>query len=441
MQDLRLIGVHEDGAHLLLADDDGTRFTVPLDDAIRAAIRRDRPTLGQQQTAVDGGMRPRDVQAMIRAGLTADEVADRAGWTVEKVHRYEGPILAEREHVATLARQVRLRARAGAHGAAADLDTRVGQRLRSREIDTDTARWDSRRADKGAWTVLLFFNAGGRQREAIWNFDLLARTVTALDDEARWLSDDEEAESAGPLPAVTHPAPAARPSRVYDVEAEGGIDAAPGRRRRTEPTDLVSTLRERSSQRGRRRRPRPADIPVLDQMHDEALPIEELAMDPAELGLPPAAHTHPEDDPEAIRLTPPAPVDEPETVSEPEEQTQDVSTSRVEHQDELPLLDVGDDDDDDDHDDGTVAAAPGPDHAQPDDIEAPDDGVITGPDDGTVDPPAGVPDDRSDDAEAHDAHEDSPDDAPEQPTRPAARKSGRPGVPSWDDIMFGRKGD
>jgi hypothetical protein len=27
------------------------------------------------------------------------------------------------------------------------------------------------------------------------------------------------------------------------------------------------------------------------------------------------------------------------------------------------------------------------------------------------------------------------------PPRPAPRKGGRPSVPSWDDIMFGRKGD
>ncbi len=109
MQHLRLVGVHEDGLHLLLADDEGNRFTVPLDEALRAAARRDRPRLGQLQIEISGGLRPKDVQAMIRAGMTAEEVAERAGWTVEKVHRYEGPILAEREHVAGLARQVRLR--------------------------------------------------------------------------------------------------------------------------------------------------------------------------------------------------------------------------------------------------------------------------------------------------------------------------------------------
>ena len=109
MQDLRLIGVHEDGQHLLLADADGSRYRLALDEALRAAARRDRPRLGQLQIEIDGGLRPREVQALIRRGLSAEEVADRAGWTVEKVRRFEGPVLAEREHVAAGRPEVRRR--------------------------------------------------------------------------------------------------------------------------------------------------------------------------------------------------------------------------------------------------------------------------------------------------------------------------------------------
>src|SRR5665647_2003911 len=109
MQDLQLIGVHEDGEHLLLSGADDEHFQMPVDEALRAAIRHDRPRLGQLQIEVDGGLRPRDVQALIRAGASTDEAASRAGWSVEKVHRYEGPILAEREHVAGLAQRARLR--------------------------------------------------------------------------------------------------------------------------------------------------------------------------------------------------------------------------------------------------------------------------------------------------------------------------------------------
>ena len=201
--------------------------------------------------------------------------------------------------MAGLARQVRLRPRGGSHGAAPTLEARVSERLRTREIDTVTARWDSRRTDKGAWTVLLLFTAGGREREAAWQFDPLARTVSAVDDEARWLSEDEDQQAPGPIPAP-HLSASSRPSRVYDVEAEGGVGASTMRRREGETVDLMAAMRERSAQRGRRRRPKSTEVPGLDEAPEEALPLEELAGDPRD-ELPPPAHTHPEDDPEVVK--------------------------------------------------------------------------------------------------------------------------------------------
>src|ERR1035437_9757052 len=149
MQNLQLIGVHEDGEHLLLTGADGERFQMPIDDALRAAIRRDRPRLGQLQIDVEGGLRPRDVQALIRAGASSDEAARRAGWSVEKVHRYEGPILAEREHVAGLAQRARLRPHTGTSGggvsggaSAPTLSARVTERLKARDVEVTDAIWD-----------------------------------------------------------------------------------------------------------------------------------------------------------------------------------------------------------------------------------------------------------------------------------------------------------
>lgn len=147
MRDLRLIGVHEDGQHLLLANADGGRFRLPLDEALRAAARRDRPRLGQLQIEIEGGLRPRDVQALIRRGLSAEEVADRAGWTVEKVRRFEGPVLAEREYVAAKARQCAVGSRGNGPLTLAD---RVADRLKDRGVERDAVDWDSARATRRA---------------------------------------------------------------------------------------------------------------------------------------------------------------------------------------------------------------------------------------------------------------------------------------------------
>jgi hypothetical protein len=451
MQHLRLVGVHEDGLHLLLADDEGHRFSVPLDDSLRAAVRRDRPRLGQLQIEISGGLRPKDVQAMIRAGLTAEEVAERAGWPVEKVHRYEGPILAEREHIAGLARQVRLRPRGGSHGAAPTLDARVTERLRTREIDSVTARWDSRRTDK-AWTVLLHFNAGGRQREAAWHFDPLARTVSAVDDEARWLSEDEDQQAPGPIPAP-HLSASARPSRVYDVEAEGGV-AAPSRRRDGETVDLMAAMRERSAQRGRRRRPKSAEVPGLDSAPEEALPLEELARDPRE-ELPPPAHTHPEDDPEVVKSGTTEERVGAEVArrrarrAEPTQPVQQVADDAPPAGANGPQTGVEGATPETDAADATADVTEDDPHAGPS-APRPLASVAPAASDGRPASTHDLDDERQLDAgNRHDEYDDdvieqraaAPDTKPAPKPAPPARKSGRPSVPSWDDIMFGRRND
>ncbi len=289
MQDLRLIGVHEDGQHLLLADAEGGRYRLTLDDALRAAARRDRPRLGQLQIEIEGGLRPRDVQALIRRGLSTEEVADRAGWTVEKVRRFEGPVLAEREHVANRAQQCAV----GSRGTGpVTLAERVAERLRDRGVDRGAVRWDSARDEEGLWSVTLAFIAGGRERSATWHYEPLGGSVTASDDEARWLSEDPV---PGAIPAP-HQAPPIGDLDVYDVDADGGLARGPVRAPH-EPIDLMAAMRE-SSTRGRRsrRRPSPSHTGGEDRPHPDALPIAELALDPAEPLPLPCRRRHHRDD-------------------------------------------------------------------------------------------------------------------------------------------------
>ncbi|HYQ32378.1 MAG TPA: septation protein SepH, partial [Lapillicoccus sp.] len=277
MQDLRLIGVQDDGEHLLLAGPDGTHFRLALDEPLRAAARRDRPRLGQLQIEIDGGMRPREVQSLIRAGASAEEVADRAGWTVEKVGRYEGPILAERVHVADQARLVRVRSRGGATGSTVPtLQGRVAQRMRERGVDPESSVWDAwRGVEETLWTVVLTFAAGGRQRQAAWTYDPVLRTVEAADDEARWLSADEPT-SMGPLPTSTP-----RVTNVYDVEAEGGVAASTRRAaaaaragQEEEPLDLMTAMRQRTTVGRRSGRRRAASAEPARRETTPALPID-----------------------------------------------------------------------------------------------------------------------------------------------------------------------
>lgn len=280
MDDLSLVGVHDDGEHLLVAGPSGQRFRLRVDDALRAAVRRDRARLSQLQLESEGRLRPKEIQARIRAGETAEEVAEAAGLALEHVRKYEGPVLAEREYVADQARQVRVR-RGGAGGTLGEM---VAERLAQREVDLERITWDAWRGEDGTWTVALDFEAGSTVRQARWAYNASVRHVIAQDDEARWLT-DEETNAAAAGAASRRLAPVR--DRVFDVEATGTTGPGPGPE---EPPaiDLLDTLRER---RGRRHRPLTEDEelagapdPVREAI-DSLLSRAEAMHEP-----PPAAH-------------------------------------------------------------------------------------------------------------------------------------------------------
>lgn len=306
---LRLIGVHDSGEHLLLSDGEGRRYLLPLDEPLKAAARRDRPRLGQLQIEIDGAIRPAEVQSLLRTGLTAEEIAHRTGWSADRIRRYEWPVIAEREYAARLARE-QVYVRGGANPLT--LGARVSRRLAGRGVDPEQTVWDAVRSPEGNWTVTATFPAGGRERVASWYFDLVGRSVVPADDEARWLT--EEDVPSGPIP-VPHPPPdSEHPIAVFDVEADGGVSSP--RRQPPPPIDLMQAMRDGSSVRNRRRRrrgaPTPTDLPL--EPADDALPLEEMGYDPASMGDPPGARGEHPDDPQPE----PEPDDQPEPDTEPE---------------------------------------------------------------------------------------------------------------------------
>jgi hypothetical protein len=488
MQDLRLIGVHEDGEHLLLAGDGEERFRLPIDDQLRADVRQHRPARSFPPEGGEGSLRPRDVQALVRGGASAEEAAERAGWPVEKVHRYEGPILAEREHIAGLARRVSVRGRTpGGAASVQTVEARVSARLVDRGVPADAAQWDAWRRETGPWTVVATFPAGGRERRASWHFDPVDRALTPLDDEARWLSGDEQEPVGGPIPTGPR-----RKTRVYDVEAEGGLrpaareQGAPGsepaqrsgrgkdttggapadsaRSSHEEPVDLMTAMRERSAARGRRSGRRgkhktapptsPAHVPGAEEAPDDALPLEDIAYDPATMPLPPGAHVAPEAAPELAdagsraedeaaedrsadvdsgATTSSEPVSElgrrPTAETEPGEQ--EPTPARFE---EPGLFDpdeaggIGADD------------APEADAAEAEPLEAVEadtdaaDGDAADGD--AADGPGKVASVVAEVEQPEPAPQSEPEPARAKPRR-SSRRGGRPSVPSWDDIMFG----
>ena len=166
MSDLRLVGLSDDGSRLVLEVASGDQFFLPVDERIHAALRGDRARLGQLQIQQDSKLRPREIQARIRAGQSLEEVAKAAGVPEDRVLRYAGPILHEREYIAQEA------AKAGVkrddHGAVMLLGELVADRLEERGVPRDGMEWDAWRREDGGSELRIHGHHSGRRRGCLF---------------------------------------------------------------------------------------------------------------------------------------------------------------------------------------------------------------------------------------------------------------------------------
>lgn len=198
MRTARPLGLSPDGRNLIVVIDGGEQVAIPADERLRAALRNDRARMGQLEIDMESALRPRDIQARIRAGESLEAVAQAAGVPPEKIEPFAGPVLAEREHIAGLAQTNPVR-RAGDAVAHRSLRAVVTDRLLSRGVDADTVEWDAWRTEDRRWTVRLSYESGAAQRQADFNYDQTGRFSTAANDDARWLT-GEQTSSHGPQP-------------------------------------------------------------------------------------------------------------------------------------------------------------------------------------------------------------------------------------------------
>lgn len=180
MEQLKVIGT-EDG-RLVLATDAGDRFSLAVDEALRTQLRRlqrdAEPRLARPN--------PRDIQAHIRAGMSAEDVAELLGVRVEDVQRFEGPVLAEREHIVGQALAVTVLI-------GGELDPGAqptfGNAVRAKLTEAGAAgeRWTSWK-DQNGWTVKLEFTVGEVEHDARWSFDPRRSSLAPQNSDAVQLS-------------------------------------------------------------------------------------------------------------------------------------------------------------------------------------------------------------------------------------------------------------
>lgn len=194
MRELKVVGLDVDGKRIICeSDDSNEKFILRADDRLRAAVRGDRSGASQPHPDVEVSsvLRPKEIQARIRAGASIEQVAESAGVDRSRVERFAHPVLLERSRAAELA--------TAAHPVLADgpsvltlLET-VTTALIARGLDPDSVGWDAWRNEDGRWTVQLSWQAGHSQNAAHFRFTPGAHggTVTAFDDAAAELIDPD----------------------------------------------------------------------------------------------------------------------------------------------------------------------------------------------------------------------------------------------------------
>lgn len=202
MRALRVLGLAEDGHNLVCEDGtSGEIFTVPSDERLRAAVRGDLSRLGQLQIELEPQLRPREIQARIRAGATIAQVATAASTSVGRIERYAYPVLLERS---TTAEKARLsHPMVDGNPTRKNLEELVTATLAERGQD-DSMHWDAYRDDDG-WVLALRWQAGRSENSARWEIHSGSRTASLhpKDDAARELMDP----ARRPLRTIAEPSP------------------------------------------------------------------------------------------------------------------------------------------------------------------------------------------------------------------------------------------
>ncbi|MEX5305973.1 septation protein SepH [Kocuria sp. CPCC 205258] len=469
MEQLRLAGVHDDGEHLVVEDEAGTRHLLRIDQELRLAVQRARRLPGARQRGT-GQFGPREIQARFRSGATVEEIVAESGWEASRVRRYEWPILAERAHIATEAQKVEIEDRSahrGYHsvfeGEPLTLGRAVAHRAADLGVDPSSLDWDSWQREDHLWAVVA-------------RFSVVDRAAAPAHDEplAEWLYNPAN-QSVRPTnawaEALTEAGTPDTPLGTGLGVLDGGLDPELTQLRRSavEADDLLDVLQARRGQRigedaegddalaeilGRgmghvERRPRPLAAPedssVFDRPFQPATRFPEPgpAPEPAPAGEPAPrtdgpATVQPADDPVAEPTAPAARAGARDTVQETASETfREAGRERG-------------------VDDGTERSAARPDTtASRDEAPAAEDSAAQ--DSAPQDSAAGssrdddVRGDRSAGPAPAVPGEEPEDSGPAEETTPErprprnrtakARRPARSSVPSWDEIVFGSSSD
>jgi hypothetical protein len=204
--ELRLDGRTDDGLYLSLRDQEGAQYTVRVSDTLRATVNQQR--LNSVPDNEEPSISIKEIQRLLRTGQTSEHISREYNVSIEKIERFAGPILSERIYIIDQAQQIVVRKEIDRDPVT--LIQTITSRLAPRGIDASTLSWDTWRLENGTWTVELHYPQTGGVGVAQWSFDPLLRSLTSMDENARWMMGDDPAPRQLSKPGLvttesTHP--------------------------------------------------------------------------------------------------------------------------------------------------------------------------------------------------------------------------------------------
>ena len=219
MSELRIHGKNNEGTHLTLVDNDGNEFSLRISDTLRATVNQPRltavPTDGEPQT-----ISVKEIQRRLRAGDAPEVIAREGNTTLDKISRFSGPILQEREYILNMARNASLR-KESARSEVTFLEA-VINKLVPRGVDSDELSWNTWRLPDTTWHIELHYPNRDGNGIASWNFDTARHSINPTDNNGAWLIDeDAPARQIDPGFITAEPTHPSRIEPVAPVELPG----------------------------------------------------------------------------------------------------------------------------------------------------------------------------------------------------------------------------
>lgn len=173
-------------------------------------------------------MRPNEIQARLRAGATATELAEEMGVAESRLDVYAHPVLLERAQVAEAAKQSHPVREDGP--AKQTLFEILATAFAARGHSISDAEWDATREQGDSWVVHVTWKAGLTENEALWTFKRSMGAATQTEARNAMAADLTDPDFAQPVRSLS----AVRADRgedddfdVYDpTSATGAAEAA-----------------------------------------------------------------------------------------------------------------------------------------------------------------------------------------------------------------------